>query len=1169
MKGDHDGEVFKNAELRYALKNTPDNDSLLLSFIHAGEYRIRITLAESDNHLAAEPVVVTLKINPRALSIKAVTKSKEYDATPHALQDSEYSVVAGTFAEGDAIDSVDVYNDAVKVKVGETESSHVRNAVIKNAAGAVVSSDYQITYLDGELSFTRRDITIKAKDHSKTYDGAALELSGAIDTTAMSDADNDYYVVSAGSLAGSDTVAEITVTGSRTECGSSDAVASDAVIKSGDDDVSGCYNISYENGSITISKRNITVTAKDQTKVYDGSAMTFAGAYTDESLFTVTGDGIMQGDSIESVILTGSQLTVGESALVPSGLVIKNGTSDRTDNYDIRYVNGKIRITAAGLVIRAKELLREYNGQPFTYENATLTEKKNLITVEGLLEGDSITGIALTGSITNAGEKALVPGEVRIVRGDTDVSSSYDVSYVNGKLTVTPIPLTVETSHKESMYGEALEELSYIITEGSEISEGDAEIRLDTEASSSAPAGTYTITPRCPNGNYLITPVVGTYTITPRPITITADSAVADYIPGIALTKDTYKLTAGTLAAGDEIASVTMTGRQTTVGSCNNAASDAVIKKGAVDVSASYDTPYADGQLTVGKGTQEIISEDLVLEYDGNRHTFDELQKSLKYSDGGVINVYPEDAGLASAGEIEATLIAPENDLYKEATKTARIKITKRKLAITADSASKTYDGKPLTKESWSITEGSLAAGEKIAENSITVKANNAAGSITEAGEVVNKISGNARIMRGSSDVSANYEITYADGKLVIEPVREEGGSSDSGNSGSSSDPGSSSSSSAATTGTTTAAATTNAQSEAAPQDAQTPIKNTDTAADPSDTKSDENGRSDDESDVVEDEEELAEDVVTSDEEDMLDITRFIVGTRHDDDGTDEILAEEGADERNLIDCEVVNADIARMITELLTEEEQKAVKESADLRFRVQVMRDDKRLTDVVRESIEGVMPSDYKIIGAFDTSLYVKIGGMPERRIEEDYSSVEVQVTIPDELWDESMAGKSMILRTYVDENGQTVTEVAVDKVMSQSFTMSADNYSSYTLASEVAGVKRARDICFIHWLILLMMLLSILAILIHYLRRRKKEDEEGADTSGASKTSGSSENSEDDKDDKRALYLALVLFNVIGAILVLFGHCRYDLPAEILSVVVSVLLEFIMSRRNKKDE
>ena len=129
-----------------------------------------------------------------------------------------------------------------------------------------------------------------------------------------------------------------------------------------------------------------------------------------------------------------------------------------------------------------------------------------------------------------------------------------------------------------------------------------------------------------------------------------------------------------------------------------------------------------------------------------------------------------------------------------------------------------------------------------------------------------------------------------------------------------------------------------------------------------------------------------------------------------------------------------------------------------------------------------------------------------------------------------------------------------------------MSVDNYSSYTLASEVAGVKRARDICFIHWLILLMMLLSILAILIHYLRRRKKEEEEGADTSGASKTSGSSEN---DKDDKRALYLLLILFNVIGAILVLFGHCRYDLPAEILSVVVSVLLEAIMSRRDKKKD
>jgi hypothetical protein len=66
-----------------------------------------------------------------------------------------------------------------------------------------------------------------------------------------------------------------TVTGSQTTVGSSDNVASAAVIKdASDNDVTGNYDISYVDGTPDGGQaRAIEITADSGTKVYDGTAL--------------------------------------------------------------------------------------------------------------------------------------------------------------------------------------------------------------------------------------------------------------------------------------------------------------------------------------------------------------------------------------------------------------------------------------------------------------------------------------------------------------------------------------------------------------------------------------------------------------------------------------------------------------------------------------------------------------------------------------------------------------------------------------------------------------------------------------------------------------------------------------------------------------------------------
>ena len=91
-------------------------------------------------------------------------------------------------------------------------------------------------------------------------------------------------------------------------------------------------------------------------------------------------------------------------------------------------------------------------------------------------------------------------------------------------------------------------------------------------------------------------------------------------------------------------------------------------------------------------------------------------------------------------------------------------------LTITADSASKIYDGTPLVKDSFTST--ALASGDRF--ESVTVT-----GSQTEPGTSANVPSA-ARILNGGGeDVTACYEISYVNGKLEVKDDGESIGDDD------------------------------------------------------------------------------------------------------------------------------------------------------------------------------------------------------------------------------------------------------------------------------------------------------------------------------------------------------------------------------------------------------
>lgn len=93
----------------------------------------------------------------------------------------------------------------------------------------------------------------------------------------------------------------------------------------------------------------LTITAINQEYEYNGEIQGPGDTvYEDpaEIAEVIRVEGLKDGDAVSSVILDGQGKDVGEYDLVPSGAAIYRDGINVTDNYEITYVNGKLKITS-------------------------------------------------------------------------------------------------------------------------------------------------------------------------------------------------------------------------------------------------------------------------------------------------------------------------------------------------------------------------------------------------------------------------------------------------------------------------------------------------------------------------------------------------------------------------------------------------------------------------------------------------------------------------------------------------------------------------------------------------------------------------------------------------------------------------------------------------------
>ena len=713
-----------------------------------------------DSNYIVTPEIGKLGITRSSKELKVVANSGtwEYDGKFHAdggytvtFGEESYTVAAGESAKlstGDTVTAV-ITKQVKNVADSDDGNNAIVTLTIDNRAQYA-----NVSQANGTLTITAKPLTITADSAEKVYDGQPLTKNSFTNTEL---AEGDKLTA--------------TVTGSQTNVGSSDNVASAAVIMAGEENVTANYTITYEKGSLTVTPVTdeviVTVTERGGDYLYDGGEKVVTGydAVSSNPLYTAN-DYSFSGDATVKSTNAGSY----DMELAPEDF--KN-TSANFTNVTFIIVDGKLNIAQRKVLMTSADDEKVYDGTPLT--NSTVT-----VTGDGFAEGEgaayTVTGSQLDeGSSNNSFTYELNEGTL---------AANYIIETKEGELTVKPIltEITITANSGEKMYdGSALINGGYTFTsgilvdgdvltavvEGSQLNAGSS---ANVVKSYRVMRGETDVT-----ANYRFAESVdGKLTVTARKVVMTSadDEKVYDGTP---LTNDEVTVTGDGFIEGEGV-TYDVTGSQLDVGSSDNSFTYE-LNEGTL--AENYIIETEEGKLTVTSPEQHIVitANSAEKTYDGTPLTDDGFTYTdFVLAEGDVLEAVVEgsqtDVGSSAnviksyrvmRGDVDVTA----NYIFDDSVD-GTLTVTKRKVTLTSGTACKIYDGKYLTCNKVEVGGDGFVEGEG-ATYDVTGKRKDIGWSYND---FTYKLNDNTK--------ADNYEITVERGILYVKDQAEKPKTGDS-----------------------------------------------------------------------------------------------------------------------------------------------------------------------------------------------------------------------------------------------------------------------------------------------------------------------------------------------------------------------------------------------------
>ena len=390
---------------------------------NSGEQKVEFKKGESaradnigSNDLYAQWKLKTIETEV-VVKITGETSTKTYNGseqsitgyTVESISDSRYTANDFTFSGTALAKGTDAGTYPMGLKPENFEN---KNANFSKVTFVVTDGSLTINPID------KVTVTIKGNTGSETYNGEEQSVTGY----TVESISNNLYTSSDFSLK-EGVIAKAKGTDANTTAYLMNLTSDSFANKS-----QNFSNVKFDvtDGSLTITKRNIVVTANDVTVPYDGKAHGGNGC---------TADNLVEGHNVTATI-TGSETNVGvyKGKLDPSNATItdQSGT-DVTNNYKVEYARGTLTITkrteTATVTITGNHNSVKYNGREQSVTGFTYTAP----------EGVTVT--------LNAGSKAEAKGTDKgtyymcLTKDDFTVSSKiykeFEIIVKDGYLEIT------------------------------------------------------------------------------------------------------------------------------------------------------------------------------------------------------------------------------------------------------------------------------------------------------------------------------------------------------------------------------------------------------------------------------------------------------------------------------------------------------------------------------------------------------------------------------------------------------------------------------------------------------------------------------------------------------------------------------------------------------------
>lgn len=474
------------------------------------------------------------------------------------------------------------------------------------------------------------------------------------------------------------------------------------------------YTAQYE------KQTQITITANSEDVTYNGSEQTVSG-YTVEGL---SKDYVLSG--VEAVV-SGTDAGTYYNEITGTAVVKDAEGNDVTSQFIVKTVNGELIINKRNVTLTSASDEKQYDGTPLTNDEVTVGG-------DGWADGEGAK-FDVTGSQLVAGSSS---NSFTYKLWENTKAANYDITTVPGNLTVNnreaKYEITVTANSKTVKYTgmeyavSDFKTLTFTVEGNTYTVEGLEASAKGTDAGTypSEVKGTAVVRDAAQNdvtAQFNVKTVNGALTIEKRTVTLESATDKKEY-DGNALTNSEITVTGDGFAEG-EGATYTVTGTQTLVGSSENTFTYKLNENTSAD---NYTITTKNGTLTVtnrnAKYEIEVVANSGSKMYNGVAMTVEGF-KTLTFEVGG--NTYTV-SGLTAkntqtdAGEYVVNVVgtpvvkdADDNEVTEQfavSTKNGKLEITKRTVILTSATASKEYDGTPLTNKTVTVGGNGFADGE-------------------------------------------------------------------------------------------------------------------------------------------------------------------------------------------------------------------------------------------------------------------------------------------------------------------------------------------------------------------------------------------------------------------------------------------------------------------------